>query len=129
MPHANKSIWLKALNKEVFFYRRVLAASRLSRIQYQPKFKKGQKTCIYGSWTNEGLLDFNCSRMSLNLRHPKLASLLKVFLLQGVSLKIEQLLRMMSDEEKPPAPPLRNTSNQGHNKVRHSVFSIFENLN
>jgi len=24
---------------------------------------------------------------------------------------------MMSDEEKPPAPPLRNTSNQGHNKV------------
>merc|ERR1719192_983027 len=23
---------------------------------------------------------------------------------------------MMSDEEKPPAPPLRNTSNQGHNK-------------
>ena len=36
------------------------------------------------------------------------------------SLKIEQLLRMMSDEEKPPAPPLRNTSNQGHNKVRHN---------
>ena len=48
--------------------------------------------------------------------------------LQGVfSLKIEQLLRMMSDEEKPPAPPLRNTSNQGHNKVRwqFSKFSEF----
>ena len=47
--------------------------------------------------------------------------------LQGVDgLKIEQLLRMMSDEEKPPAPPLRNTSNQGHNKVRHSNFNFLK---
>ena len=45
---------------------------------------------------------------------------------EGVAgLTIEQLLRMMSDEEKPPAPPLRNTSNQGHNKVRRFPVQRF----
>ena len=46
---------------------------------------------------------------------------------EGVAgLKIEQLLRMMSDEEKPPAPPLRNTSNQGHNKVSFGFNGFFK---
>ena len=49
-----------------------------------------------------------------------------VLLQEGAGLKIEQLLRMMSDEEKPPAPPLRNTSNQGHNKVRNSSLNFFK---